>query len=62
MNYTSLSSIYFPQIVSFLNGNSQSLNPPYCFSIEFVSVPEPYRILVKFLSQNSQKLLDRNLP
>ena len=33
----------------------------YCFFIELVPGPEPYRTLIKFLTQRSQKLLDRNL-
>ena len=33
----------------------------YCSSPEFVLVPEPYRTLIKVLTQNSQKQLDRNL-
>ena len=33
----------------------------YCTSTELVVVPEPYRTLIKFLRQNTQKLFDRNL-
>ena len=46
-------------IINFLKLKKQ--NSSYFTSTEFVVVPEPYRTLTKLLSQNSQKLFDRNL-
>ena len=33
----------------------------YCTATELVVLPEPYRTLIKFLRQNTQKLFERNI-
>ena len=53
---TTIFPIYLKNIVfQQININSQlRISEKYFSFIEFVSVPEPYRTLVKFLSRNSQ--------